>query len=409
MIIGVALAGLGIALLAGREVTVALPKPQAGTGSRQLRSMVVFGASDALASLSCTLPVFLAVVASTFTRSDLASGIATFAAYATGMSVVLLAVTVALAVAQHSLMMRIRNLGRHLNRVSRGLLVLAGAYIVYYWAFNLSTEPGETTGAGPARFVEGLSADAIAWFQRLGWSSALVLFGGVIATAAAFAVLGRRPAPPGCCSPVDDPASEATPTVDLDHPGRLGRSPRETGTAEPSRDRAGWCGRGHRGSHRRRPPHRSGAGSRLSGLPWHRCSGGGRLDLCLAAAMVAGGARGRHRRRGDARAPAGPTLPANRYAAAGGSGAGGGRRHRLATHPVRPRSRSPMGHRHRGHPHAGRTGVAVTSLRSSGGLGDDTSVLHRRASAVRRERPYHRAGYGGAAPQARERQRPAPA
>lgn len=213
MIIGVALAGLGIALLAGREVTVALPKPQAGTGSRQLRSMVVFGASYAVASLSCTLPVFLAVVASTFTRSDLASGVATFAAYATGMSVVLLAVTVALAVAQHSLVMRIRNLGRHLNRVSGGLLVLAGVYIVYYWAFNLSTEPGETTGAGPARFVEGLSADAIAWFQRLGWSSALVLFGGVIATAAVAALVGRRPAPPGCCSPVDDPASEATPTA----------------------------------------------------------------------------------------------------------------------------------------------------------------------------------------------------
>ncbi|MFN0090053.1 MAG: cytochrome c biogenesis CcdA family protein [Acidimicrobiales bacterium] len=227
MIIGVALAGLGIALLAGREVTVALPKPQAGTGSRQLRSMVVFGASYAVASLSCTLPVFLAVVASTFTRSDLASGVATFAAYAIGMSVVLLAVTVVLAVAPHSLVTRIRNLGRHLNRVSGGLLVLAGAYIVYYWVFNLSTDPGETTGAGPARFVEGLSADAIAWFQRLGWGSALVLFGGVIAAAAAVAVLGRRPAPPKCCSPVDDPASEATlPWSDLDDPGRFGNSPR---------------------------------------------------------------------------------------------------------------------------------------------------------------------------------------
>ncbi len=196
MIIGVALVGLGVALLAGREITVALPKPHADTRTRQLRSMVAFGASYAVASLSCTLPVFLVVVASTFTRSDVASGIVTFAVYAAGMSVVLLTVTVAVAVAHHSLVRRIRSFARYLNRVAGGLLVVAGGYIVYYWAFNLGTDPGQTNGGGPARFVEGLSADATGWFQTLGWPRTLVLFGGVIATAATVALLGRRPAPP---------------------------------------------------------------------------------------------------------------------------------------------------------------------------------------------------------------------
>ncbi len=205
MIIGVALVGLGVALLAGREISVALPKPHV-TRTRQLRSMVAFGASYAVASLSCTLPVFLVVVASTFTRRDVASGLVTFAVYAAGMSVVLLTVTVAVAVAHHSLVRRIRSFARYLNRVAGGLLVLAGGYIVYYWAFNLGTEPGQTTGAGPARFIEGLSADATGWFQTLGWPRTLVLFGGVLATAATVALLGRRPAP---TVPTDAPAAAA--------------------------------------------------------------------------------------------------------------------------------------------------------------------------------------------------------
>ncbi len=212
MVIGVALVGLGIALLSGREVTVALPKPQAATRTRRLRSMVAFGASYAVASLSCTLPVFLVVVASTFTRSDVASGVATFAVYAAGMSVVLLAVTVAVAVAHHSLVRRIRGFARYLNRIAGGLLVLAGGYIVYYWAFNLGTDPGQTTGAGPARFVEGLSADATCWFHDLGWPRTLVLFGGVIAAAATIADLGRGPraASTTGCPPGDVPAPDTS-------------------------------------------------------------------------------------------------------------------------------------------------------------------------------------------------------
>ncbi|MGH9119004.1 MAG: cytochrome c biogenesis CcdA family protein [Acidimicrobiales bacterium] len=221
MIIGAALAALGITLLAGRDLTVALPKPQAGTGSRRLRSMLAFGASYAVASLSCTLPVFLAVVASTFTRSNTASGVATFVAYAVGMSVVVLIVTIALALAEHSLVARIRGLARHVNRAAGALLVIAGGYIVYYWAFNLSTDPGETTGAGPARFVEGLSADATAFIQDLGTTRILAVGLVVIGGAAAIAVLGRRrsgaaPADETPASGAPDPQQELT-GADLSH------------------------------------------------------------------------------------------------------------------------------------------------------------------------------------------------
>lgn len=201
LVIGGALALVGVVLLTGRQLTVVLPKPGPGPEQRRLGSMLAFGASYAVASLSCTLSVFLSVVASTFTRTDWASGVATFAAYALGMSVVLLTVTIALAVAQHSLVRRLRSLSGQVNRAAGALLVLAGGYIVYYWAFNLSTDPGETTGAGPARYVEGLSADATAWVQDRGWQTILVAAGSVIVAAVVAVLARRRNTPADCCPP----------------------------------------------------------------------------------------------------------------------------------------------------------------------------------------------------------------
>ncbi|MBW3557288.1 MAG: cytochrome c biogenesis protein CcdA [Actinobacteria bacterium] len=219
MVIGAALAALGVALLSGRDLTVALPKAQAGTNSRQLSSMLAFGASYAVASLSCTLPVFLAVVASTFTRTDTASGVATFVAYGAGMSVVLLVVTIALAAAEHSLVARIRGLVRHVNRAAGVLLVIAGGYIVYYWVFNLSTDPGQTTGAGPAQFVEGISADATAFIQDLGRATVIAPGALMIGAAAALATWGRR-TPIGAdsdasCCDASEPADTEAGVVDV--------------------------------------------------------------------------------------------------------------------------------------------------------------------------------------------------
>lgn len=194
IVIGVALAVLGAVLLAGKSISIRLPalrSKRTGT-TRSTGDMVAFGASYAVASLSCTLPVFLAVVGATFTRSSLASGVATFAVYALGMTAVLLTVTISLAVAQHALVARIRSVSRHVNRIAGGLLILAGGYIVYYWAFTLATEPGQTGGAGPARFVEGLSADITSWLNNLGWQTIGIVLAAVIVTAGILVARQRR-------------------------------------------------------------------------------------------------------------------------------------------------------------------------------------------------------------------------
>jgi cytochrome c biogenesis protein CcdA len=195
LLIGAALAALGVALLAGKHLYVRLPtlRPSARIpDTRSTRSMVVFGASYAVASLSCTLPVFLAVVASTFTRTNLAAGVGTFATYALGMTAMLLAVTVSIAFAQHTLVTRLRRLARHINRIAGTLLIVAGGYIVYYWTFTLTTSPGATTGAGPARLVEAISTTVTGWIHNLGWPTIALLLAAIITGATAVALRGHR-------------------------------------------------------------------------------------------------------------------------------------------------------------------------------------------------------------------------
>lgn len=208
IVIGAALVAAGVALLSGRHLTVSLPKLERGGASRQVTSMFVFGVSYAVASLSCTLPVFLAVVAGTLTQASFAAGVATFVTYGVGMSLVLVALTLAVALAKQSLVRHLRGALRHVNRAAGALLVLAGAYIVYYWVFNLATDPGTTTGSGPARFVERLSSRASNWIHDTGAVLPLML-AGIVALAVVYLVVASRrrahpapgPAGEGCAEP----------------------------------------------------------------------------------------------------------------------------------------------------------------------------------------------------------------
>lgn len=199
ILIGLTLAGLGAAMLAGKTPYLRLPiRPPSRrrTTTRSTADMVAFGMSYAVASLSCTLPVFLAVVGTTFTRTNLATGAATFAAYALAMTATLLTVTISLAVAQHTIVARIRRAARHLNTVAGILLILAGGYIVYYWLVNLTTQPATTRGAGPARFVEGLSSEITNWLDSIGWAPVAVALGAVIVITVGYVVRPRRTKPP---------------------------------------------------------------------------------------------------------------------------------------------------------------------------------------------------------------------
>lgn len=186
--IGVAIGALGVAMLAGFDPIVRLPKVSRAGRGRTWWGVFTFGVAYAVASLSCTLPIFLAAVASVVTRTNLASGLVAFLAYGAGMSLTLLAVTVALGAGKRSLLRWVGGVQPHLNRVAGAVLVAAGAYIVYFWAFNLSR--GAQALSSPIAFVDRLSSTLTGLIGEAPLRSALVL-GGVVVLAVLFALLGR--------------------------------------------------------------------------------------------------------------------------------------------------------------------------------------------------------------------------
>ncbi len=189
IVVGIGVIVLGIALLFGWELQASLPKVGAQKGGKRVGGLFLFGVSYAIASLSCTLPIFLVVVVGSVTQSSLVAGVATFLVYGLGMSMLLLIATLAIALGQRGLVSRMRRWSGSVSRISGGVLVLAGGWIVAFWAMNLTRGP-----LGQSRaflFVEQVSSWAT---NNLGDRAGLLGLGFavVLAAAAAYAYWGRR-------------------------------------------------------------------------------------------------------------------------------------------------------------------------------------------------------------------------
>ncbi len=201
LVVGGGLIVLGIAVLRGFSLTIRLPSPRVRR-DRAAGSLFAFGVSYAVASLSCTLPIFLSLVATTFTQTSVLQGFAAFVAYGLGMSLVLIGITVAIALGKDAVVRRLRGAGRHLPRISASVLILAGAFIVWYWTTILRWGAGALSDNALVRFIDGLSAGLT---TSVGDNplAALVVLAAVIGLA--LALLHRRrarhekrsPAPPG--------------------------------------------------------------------------------------------------------------------------------------------------------------------------------------------------------------------
>jgi len=187
IVIGVAVAALGVAMLAGYEPVVDLPKVGRAREGRRYSAVFAFGVSYAVASLSCTLPVFLAVVAGAILRATVLSGVLLFVVYGVGMSLVLVVVTLALALGKRGLVNHLRRSAGYVNRVSGAILLLAGGYIVWFWAINLS-DP--LAASGPVTVIERWSSrlTELIGGRPLLWGLLL----GVAAASAAVYVLRQR-------------------------------------------------------------------------------------------------------------------------------------------------------------------------------------------------------------------------
>lgn len=184
--VGAVLVGLGILSLAGRPISVRLPGPLAAKGG--YRAPFLFGAAYAIASLSCTAPVFLSVVGASLAGSGPLARAGMFLAYAAGMGTMLTGLSLGAVLARGGMHAAFRRLAPYISRVSGGFLLAAGAYLIYYWTFLLL--PGSerrTAGKGPIDFMNGLAAQLQSWlhFGKGAWFapallSVIIVFVGLL-------------------------------------------------------------------------------------------------------------------------------------------------------------------------------------------------------------------------------------
>jgi cytochrome c-type biogenesis protein len=137
ILIGAALILLGLALLAGRGVYFGVFERFAGKWGDptdvSVRGFFLFGVAYGATSLSCTLPVFLVVVGGGISAGGSLVGAGQFLGYSLGMASVLVALTLALALFKGGLVARIKRAVPYVQLASAVLLVLAGAYMIFYW------------------------------------------------------------------------------------------------------------------------------------------------------------------------------------------------------------------------------------------------------------------------------------
>lgn len=195
VLVGMGLVAFGVRTFRGSYLGMSL-----GSGRVDRSSVFRFGVSYAIASLSCTLPIFLSLVAGAFARATVIEGLLAFVAYSTGMSLVVTAITVGVALGHDRLVRVMRSSARHVTKISGAVLVVAGIFIVWYWAVVLSSG-SIALGSNPlVRWVDTLSSQVTSFV-----ADRPLVIASLLAALVLVAVIGLRSEP----GPVDEDRSEA--------------------------------------------------------------------------------------------------------------------------------------------------------------------------------------------------------
>lgn len=136
--VGAVLVLIGGLILSGRPIASSLPERLAtrvsrGASTSGVRGFAAFGVAYGAASLGCTLPLFLALMGTATAAGGGWSGPIAFVLYGAGMATALGVLTITAGVASLGILHRVRGFVRIVSTLSAGLLLLSGAYVVYYW------------------------------------------------------------------------------------------------------------------------------------------------------------------------------------------------------------------------------------------------------------------------------------
>jgi cytochrome c biogenesis protein CcdA len=137
LIIGIILAITGSWMIGGGKLYTGFAAQAAsrmGDPSQvNVKGYFLFGLSYGTASLSCTLPIFLSVIGTSFAVSSIATSLGQFLLYALGMGTVILTLTLGIAFFKGAMVGALRKALPYTQPIGSWLMVLAGSYIVFYW------------------------------------------------------------------------------------------------------------------------------------------------------------------------------------------------------------------------------------------------------------------------------------
>lgn len=155
----------GLSQVREKRLLPYLPGPRKVRRESSMKGMFVFGLAYALASLSCTLPIFLSLIGTALATASGTQALFVFLAYGLGTALVVSGVTVVIASGRRSVVERIRSFGRSIGFVSGWVMLLAGPFVVWYWATELSVG-ALAVGSSPVVRVDELSASITGFVGR---------------------------------------------------------------------------------------------------------------------------------------------------------------------------------------------------------------------------------------------------
>ncbi len=180
-LIAVVLIVLGIAMLFGYKPPFMTPQIDTGKKDQTVKSMFIYGVAYAVASIGCTIGLFIATVFSTAQTDGFVAGVGNTLAYGAGMALLVSALTVGLAFANTSLLKFLRKSMQYVDRVAAAFVVLSGLYLLWYFYWvDLDNGGDPITDWAFAR-----QADATV-FLNDNWKVVGIVLAGVVAAAAAF-------------------------------------------------------------------------------------------------------------------------------------------------------------------------------------------------------------------------------
>ena len=137
LFIGIGLALVGASMVGGSKLYTGVAARAAShmgnPAQVSMKGYFIFGISYGTASLSCTLPIFLAVVGISVAGRGASLVLSDFLLFALGMGMVIMALTLGMAFFKTAMVGALRKILPYTQPVGAWLMVIAGTYIVFYW------------------------------------------------------------------------------------------------------------------------------------------------------------------------------------------------------------------------------------------------------------------------------------